>query len=408
MARSPEPLPTLAALLLAALALAAAPRPAIAAGAGAGTPGKPAAPLALRVQGNRLVDGAGQVVQLRGASIAGLESVAAQGWSPANPWGNNVADFAALRAWGANVVRLPLNEASWLGYPCTDGAGAKHDPDPGRNYRDTVRRAVADAQRAGLYVILDLHWTAPARACPWAQAPMADADNSPLFWTQVAGEFKSQPGVLFELFNEPFMDWLAFGQSPWKVLRDGGTHRQYTAATQGHWQVELNWRSAGMQQLLDAVRATGATNVVLAAGLGWSRDLSGWLASRPLDPLQQLAAVWHAYPKSMQPGSADAAIPLHGSLDYQQMEDILRAGFPVLITETGDHNAPGTRGAPFASQLLPWADRVGASYLGWTFNAWPQPDYVLVKDARGTPSDGWGEYFRAHLLCVQAGTTPCP
>jgi len=400
----PAALPALLALLLSGAALAG---PAGSASAAA-TAGKAAAPLALRVQGNRLVDGAGQVVQLRGANISGLETVAAQGWNPANPWGSEAPDFASLRAWGANVVRLPLNEASWLGYVCTDGAGKARNPDPGHNYRDTVRRAVTDAGRAGLYVILDLHWTAPGHACPLAQAPMADADNSALFWTQVAGEFKSRPGVLFELFNEPFMDWMAFGQSPWKVLREGGTQKQYTAATQGHWQVELSWQSTGMQQLLDAVRATGATNVVLVAGLGWSRDLSGWLAARPRDPLQQLGAVWHAYPKSMQPGTADAAIPLHGALDYQQMEDILRAGFPVVITETGDHNAPGTRGAPFLSQLLPWADRVGASYLGWTYNAWQNPDYVLLKDARGTPSDGYGEYFKAHLSCLQAGTTPCP
>ena len=406
MSRPHIPAALLATLL--ACAAPAAPAAPTAPAAPAAGSGKPAAPQVLRVQGNRLVDGSGQVVQLRGASIAGLEAVAAQGWNPANPWGNSAPDFAGLRTWGANVVRLPLNEASWLGYECTDGLGKKHDPDPGHNYRDTVRRAVADATRAGLYVILDLHWTAPARACPWAQAPMADADNSPLFWTQVAGEFKSQPGVAFELFNEPFMDWMGAGGSPWRVLREGGTQRQYTAATQGRWQVETPWQSTGMQQLLDAVRATGATNVVLAAGLGWSRDLSGWLASRPRDPLQQLAAVWHAYPKSMQAGTPDAAIPLHGSLDYQQMEDILRAGFPLVITETGDHNAPGTRGAPFLSQLLPWADRVGASYLGWTFNAWPQHDYVLLKDVRGTPSDGYGEYFKAHLACLQAGTASCP
>jgi hypothetical protein len=109
----------------------------------------------------------------------------------------------------------------------------------------------------------------------------------------------------------------------------------------------------------------------------------------------------------MQAGTADAAIPLHGSLDYQQVEEILRAGFPVLITETGDHNAPGTRGAPFLSQLLPWADRVGASYLGWTFNTWPQPDYVLLKGANATPSDGYGEYYKAHLACMAAGSPPC-
>ena len=36
-----------------------------------------------------------------------------------------------------------------------------------------------------------------------------------------------------------------------------------------------------------------------------------------------------------------------------------------------------------------------------------EPDYVLIKESRA-PSDGWGEYFKAHLGCLQAGTTPCP
>ena len=33
---------------------------------------------------------------------------------------------------------------------------------------------------------------------------MPDMDHSPAFWTSVATAFKSNPAVVFDLFNEPF------------------------------------------------------------------------------------------------------------------------------------------------------------------------------------------------------------
>jgi hypothetical protein len=79
----------------------------------------------------------------------------------------------------------------------------------------------------------------------------------------------------------------------------------------------------------------------------------------------------------------------------------------VVISEFGDHNVPGTRGAPFVSRLLPWADKAGVSYMGWAWDAWKNPDNVLIKDNSGTPSDGYGVYVKQHLLCVSAGGLSC-
>src|ERR1700675_3037755 len=83
--------------------------------------------LAIRVCGNRLVDAHGVAVQLRGVNVAGLEGVPIQGWDPANPWGGNsgtpTPDWKVIKSWGVNAVRLPLNEASWLGICCVDQGG---------------------------------------------------------------------------------------------------------------------------------------------------------------------------------------------------------------------------------------------------------------------------------------------
>jgi hypothetical protein len=163
-----------------------------------------------------------------------------------------------------------------------------------------------------------------------------------------------------------------------------------------------------MQQLLNAVRQTGATNVVLIGGVSWAQDLSEWIAHKPTDPEKQMAAVWHAYPNSSAVGNPQDALPKFGSIAYTWTKSVLAAGYPVLITEFGDHNASGTEDAPFASKLLPWADENGASYTGWSWNPWPAPNNVLVKDEAGTPTDGYGRYTKAHYVCVATGSSNCP
>ena len=57
---------------------------------------------------------------------------------------------------------------------------------------------------------------------------------------------------------------------------------------------------AGFQQCINAIRATGAQNVVALGGLSYCDDLSGWLANAPVDPAGQMAAAWHPYPPCQQ------------------------------------------------------------------------------------------------------------
>ena len=367
--------------------------------------------MVLSVSRGRFVDGAGKTVQLRGVNVSGPEFVSVQGWST-SPWGGQTGDanpnWEAMKSWKVNSVRIPLNEASWLGYACTDDSGKTRDPDPGHNYQATVKRAVEEATAAGLYVILDLHWTAPGKFCPLAQNPMADADHSIEFWRSIATMFKDVPSVLFELFNEPFIFWTTSGANPWQVLRDGGTFTKYVTGSASRYTADYTWKSAGMQQMLDAIRLTGATNVVLAGAPSWSQDLSQWVSYQPTDPLNQLGAVWHAYPDSGVVGSAGASVPKYGTDAYSWAQSVVDAGVPLVLTETGDHNAPGTSGSPFVSKVLPWADQHGASYLGWAWDVWGNHDNVLIKDKSGTPTDGYGTYFHDHLVCRGSGTANCP
>jgi hypothetical protein len=392
-------------------------------------------PLAIHVSGNGLTDASGQTVQLRGVNVSGLEGVAIQGWDPSNPWGGVTGtptpNWTTIRGWGANAVRLPLNEASWLGLTCIDeggygvhyvngvktpnAAGSSVLADPGGNYRATVAASVANATAAGLYVIVDLHLAAPAATCPTMQNAMADADHSIAFWSSVAGAFKAYPNVIFELFNEPFLDQVTLtNNTPWPDLLNGGTLGSYRAQSPSSpWYVTINaaWQTAGMQQMLDAVRATGATNVVLTSTLAYTSTMGGWLQYHPKDSLSpsQIGAAWHAYPAgSSYPAQVDCigGLPACSAQTMAAAQAIMAAGYPVVITEFGD--PAGGSGAPLSSKLLPFADTNGISYLAWAWDIWPGTEFYLITDAAGTPTGGFGVYVKAHYLCRAAGTANCP
>jgi hypothetical protein len=353
--------------------------------------GAPASGLSIEVEGTHFVDASGATLQLRGVSASGLESVAIQGWDRADPWGGWQPVWSALQAWHVNVVRLPLNEASWLGYSCIDGKGASRNPDPGGNYRVTVERAVAAANAAGLYVILDLQWTAPGRYCPLGQNRMADADHAPAFWTSVASTFKNNRAVLFELFNEPYLDRSGGGRTggadAWSEWLGGGTQAQIESpAATGY-----AWQSAGEQQLLDTVRATGADNVILIGGLDYSNDLRGWPAHAPRDPRRQLAAAWHIYANNALTDTTAGSATVN-------MLSAVAALVPLVITEVGDADGPGASGA-FVTRVMNFADENSYSYLAWTWNHWGQAANDLILDDAGTPTIGFGTHVKQHYVC---------
>jgi endoglucanase len=62
---------------------------------------------------------------------------------------------------------------------------------------------VDEANAAGLYVILELHWSAPGNSCPMVQTQTANMDHSTAFWIPVATAFMGNSAVLFSLYTSP-------------------------------------------------------------------------------------------------------------------------------------------------------------------------------------------------------------
>ena len=424
--------------------------------------------LALSVSGNRFVDAAGQPVQLRGANVSVLESWLIQGHDPTRPWGGQpngntslLPDFSLMTAkWFMNVVRLPLNEASWLGLSCVDlggsngrAVGSMVRADPLGNYQSTVQAAVAAANAAGLYVILDLHWAAPGNVCPVGPNAFANADHSLDFWTSVANTFKANPAVLFEAFSAPLPVGLASSADYWTlwtgIFSPAGSFDQlYLYGPAPNYQISYTWNATSMQALVHAIRATGASNIILIAGENASGDLSGWLTAGTasvydMQSPPQLAAVWHAYPGSYDYTAVEYLTPVNqtnfsvagpspavarafgiaAGPVFSQLRNILEAGYPVIISEFGDQNAIATKpghvlssAAPFAAEIVKFADNPGASngasisYVAWSFNTNTNPMNTLLQpppNTTATASPGFGAYVQSHYQCRAVGEKIC-
>ncbi len=359
----------------------------------AAAPPAHAGPLpALHVAGNQLVDPSGNAVTLHGADMSGTEFTCAQNWTT-YPFGGQPEDspatFAAMRSWGINAVRIPLNEDCWLGINGVEVGGAA--------YQTPVVKLVRDLEAAGFYVIVDLHWSAPGAQRALSQNPAPDEDHSPAFWASVASTFASDSGVLFDLYNEPYFYWLTPGENEWQVLWQGGTLTQYVTGG-SPYTVTANWQTAGFDQLTSLIRAAGATQPIMAGCVDWANDCSQWGSSFAAYGSGDANTVvsWHSYPGE----ACDTAACWDANIAP------LAASRPVVVGETGDSTAgPET----YLPTFLPWAQSHGLSVLAWTWNAWGNASDVLVTSmTAGTPTTGEGATYKAWLASLGVATTGAP
>jgi len=317
---------------------------------------------AVHVQGNRLVDAGGRTVRLRGVDRSGAEYACAQGWGMFDGPVDSAA-VAAIASWHATAVRVPLNETCWLGI---NGVAPAYS---GAAYHQAIAAFVALLNKAGLVVILDLHWSAADSGIALAQSPMPNRDHTPEFWRQVATAFKGNDAVVFDLFNEPYPDNNADTPEAWRCWRDGGTCRG------------LTYQAAGMQELVDAVRSAGATNVIMVGGIEYAADLARWLANEPTDPLHNLAASWHIYNFSW----CNTATCWNGAADSVSRQ------VPLVLGELGQNDG----GSSFVDSLMNWMDVRSQSYLAWTWDVWGQ-SLDLIKSYDGTPT-AYGQTFKTRF-----------
>jgi endoglucanase len=397
----------------------------------AGSPSSAApAPLSIKIVGSHFVNGSGHTVRLLGVNRTSSEYGCVDGFGYDDGHFDN-SDAKAIASWGANAVRIPLNEDCWLGI----NGQPNSNQDPGQKltragYQQEIKRYVADLNGQGIYAILDLHWSAPGSQVALEQQPMPDQDHSPAFWTSVASAFKKNPAVVFDLFNEPYDptdpisgdDRNPNDKISWNCWETGthngpagGTHCDTAAYDENNVET-TRYQVAGLQTLLHAVRGTGAKQPVLIGGLDFANNLGEddhgqqWLGHKPDDPLHQEAASFHNYmgqgcdTETCWKGTI-APIAKHvpvvtGEFDEDNFDE------PKCVNKT-----PST----FDARYMNWADSAGVSYLAWGWIVESQAEknadgcsafYLIDNYTKYTPAQPNGVAVHDHLRALAAGKPP--
>ena len=265
----------------------------------ASSPASAATPGGVVVQGSHLVrDGA--VWLPRGVQIVGL--VAPQGSLTgryvAAQAHFSTAELQTAQAMHADLIRFQVSQ---YGLDPEDSLYS-------RSYVQQVRGAVEDARSLGLTVIVSLQAEAPAgrtRVCP---EPDAGAERA---WQQLVPMFAGDPGVMFELFNEPS---LLASATNWQLWQNGGL----ITLTGGR-----SCDAVGMQTLINDIRGDGAGNVIIVPGLAGQGTLAGMpTLTDPSSPSSPQLAYGIHYPSLSS-----------GSTVWDRKFGDVAASVPVLVTE---------------------------------------------------------------------------
>jgi len=315
--------------------------------------------VAIKASGNKLVTIAdGKDVWLKGVNVPSME------WSPK---GEHILRSVkeALIGWKANVIRLPVNDSFWFGR----GKGQATPADQ-ETYRQTVDDAIRLAGTQGAYVILDLH------------RYLTPDDTCVAFWKDAAARYRDNPVVLFDLMNEPH-------GTTWDIWQRGGPvdlkQKDGTVKT---------IQGAGMQTLIDTVRATGAKNLVVVGGLSYALDLSGILDGHALDDKGGNGIMYSTHFYNW-----------HGKWQKNFLD--VAEKYPLLVGEFGaDIKKMGFIPAKNQEDPYTWApnalglvQKYHLHFTAWSFHTGATPSLLL--DWAYTPTPYWGQFLKDALAGKQ-------
>ncbi|HEV8193681.1 MAG TPA: cellulase family glycosylhydrolase [Ktedonobacterales bacterium] len=322
----------------------------------------------MSVQGTRFYS-QGHPITLLGVNRSSLE------YSCTGDEHLTLADFQAMRQWGANVVRIPTSSEFWA-----NAGGACS------GYHETVQRVVANARAAHLFVILDLQWSAPFdlpddRTRGGVQCPMPDTGKDAAMWRDVAKLYRNDTGVLFDLYGEPY-------DISWSTWLNGGiiTEGCYVIGGPTLTKDTGRYQAIGMRALVKLIRAHAPNNVIVVSGITWGYDLSA------IDSGFALAdknVVYSTHPfdhSNKQPSDWDRAFGRTS------------ARHPVIAGEFGSY-ACGIR---YNDLAINYFLMHHISWLAWSWQPGSCSGPSLLADWSGAPSVPYGSYIKQRMLAASA------
>jgi endoglucanase len=305
---------------------------------------------ALHVSGNKLLDAAGkEFVPYGVTTTGGIDYIGDNAWKTYQP--QVLAQIKAAHTyWHANTIRLPVGEGNIFNKGVVgDGVNTA--------VLKVLCQQVQLVRRLGMQAVIvdQTEWP------DWSER--LATPRSVAFWKVITGIFNNQPGVSYDLFNEPHLfnastsatapsmsqNWI------WRMWRNGGK-----AGGQDY---------VGMQQLFNDVRRTGATNVTWIEGPYFDNTLQ--LAGKY--PVHGTNMVWSIH----HPG-------LISSADWNLNFGYLTSKYPVVDGEWGQYSAsrPECRSTAYTMvpQYLAYLHAHNIGVLGWTLEPGAMladPDHTL-------------------------------
>jgi len=383
----------------------------------------------LAVSKNNLVTmSTGNPVTLRGINLPGMEyrkiddgrfeSLSDKTVCPAGNFreaaGISQTRLTEIRGWGANVIRLTLNQR-WA----VNGINQeKIRADAARRtYLTDIDTIVDMCASLGVYVILTLQWTddttpMPSEKMDRVQIHTAMPDNlSMIFWSMLAARYQDDPAVLFDICSEPHVPKPPdapgkLDETKWYV---GRATISLPGGLTALWK---EWASV-LEATIHAIHPKAVLFASGAGGLAYASDLRAMpltkAASVPGDrpvPLPNIIYSAHYYPRAsdkeglgIAPGTVTWQV---NGKDPNPPEPVanpdadwnrylggseLRAAHPVFFGEWGplEYHSDESRQAwarAFKSYLRGFlkdgADHQGLA--GWTAWGWSAKPYIVNRN----------------------------
>jgi aryl-phospho-beta-D-glucosidase BglC (GH1 family) len=268
---------------------------------------EPDTPLAkngrLRVEKTVLVNEKGEPVLLKGVSTHGIN------WFPEYV---NASAFRTLRdEWGVNCVRLAMYTEEYNGY-C---AGGDREA-----LKAVIDRGVREAGNLGMYVIIDWHILSDGD-------PRKNQAQAVEFFGELAGRYRDQKHVLYEICNEPN------GGVSWADIKS------YAKAVIG------------------AVREQDKESVILVGTPTWSQDVD-LAAESPLEGVSNVMYTFHFYAAT------------HGEVYRTKVARAVEKGLPVFVSEFGVSEASGNGRIDTAEgdRWIAFLKERGIGYVYWNLS----------------------------------------
>lgn len=276
----------------------------------------------LETKGGLIVDSTGDVTLLLGVHMPGLEVLDPQ---PASSEARNVAamtyaTFGVIRLrWNMNTVRLPVSVRAWR----RDGTA----------YLDRVAAIVRLANDAELAVVLVACEDARSGSTASNGLPSADTLD---FWRVWAERFKDNSRVIFSIFHQPSARAVPSGGTATRTTADWNFWRNGGVATGGQ-------RAVGMQELVDAIRSTGARQLIAVPGF---HDTLGFQGLTSDNLIRGANIIYERHPYY------DFGV---GNTERENSFGFLASRVPLYAGEWGlrlHDNGPGCLNLPRDSQLV--------------------------------------------------------